>query len=132
MKRVGILAVILLVAHGVFAGEQVVGNFQPGLPQQAEVLAHVPVKGLVAEFINREGTGLGKSLGYLLWREVLTAVQDQRGAGVIYAHTPSETQLTDLLRSDYHRAAVEIAKAQNTRMAVITSYSIHYTKLYEQ
>jgi tetratricopeptide (TPR) repeat protein len=57
-------------------------------------------------------------LGYLLWREVLTAVHDQRGAGVIYAHTPGDKQLTDLLRRDYHRAAVEIAETQHTRMAL--------------
>lgn len=117
MTRLAALLLLLLAQCG-FAGEQIVGNFRPGLPQQAEVLAHVPVKGLVAEFINPQGTGLGKSLGYLMWREVLTAVQDQAGAGVIYVHTPSDTQLTDLLRRDYHRAAVEIAQAQHTRMAL--------------
>jgi len=45
-------------------------------------------------------------------------VQDQGGAGVIYAHTPDQTQITDMLRKDYHRAAVEIAKSQNTRMVL--------------
>jgi tetratricopeptide (TPR) repeat protein len=118
MRRLASLLFLLALLPCSFAGEQIVGTFRPGLPQQAEVLAHVPVKGLVAEFINPQGTGLGKSLGYLLWREVLTAVQDQRGAGVIYAHTPSDTQLTDLLRRDYHRAAVEIAQAQHSRMAL--------------
>ena len=110
--------ILLFIFRAAAGGEDIVGSFTPGLQQRAEVLAHVPVKGLVAEFINPQGTGLGKSLGYLLWREVLTAVQDQRGAGVIYAHTPGDRQLTDLLRADYHRAAVEIAEAQQTRMAL--------------
>jgi len=102
------------VAH---AGEIVTG-FVPGAGRGREVLAHVEVKGLVAEFLDPGDTGLGKSLGYLLWREVLTAISDQAGAGVILARPPGQTRLTELLRRDYHRAAVEIAQAQQARMVL--------------
>lgn len=96
----------------------IVTSFVPGQGPGREVLAHVEVKGLVAEFLDPEGTRLGKALGYLLWREVLTAISDQAGAGVILARPPGTTALTDLLLQDYHRAAVEIARSQHARMAL--------------
>jgi hypothetical protein len=98
------------------AGDIIVYGFEPGSPAAREVLRHVEVKGLVAEFLDPADTGLGKSLGYLLWREVLTAISDQRGAGVILARLPGERRLTDLLKQDYHQAALEIARGQNARM----------------
>ncbi|MCP4078129.1 MAG: hypothetical protein GY744_18335 [Gammaproteobacteria bacterium] len=122
MKNISRLIVLLLgltFQLPVFSADQITRSFIPGLQQGREVLSHVPVKGLITEFMNpKKDSGLGKSIGYLLWREALTAVQDQGGAGVIYAHTPDQTQITDMLRKDYHRAAVEIAKSQNTRMVL--------------
>lgn len=96
----------------------IVTGFVPGAGPGREILSHVEVKGLVAEFLDPGNTGLGKSLGYLLWREVLTAISDQAGAGVILARAPGETRLTELLRRDYHRAAVEVARAQQARMVL--------------
>lgn len=96
----------------------IVTSFVPGQGPGREVLAHVEVKGLAAEFLDPEGTRLGKALGYLLWREVLTAISDQAGAGVILARPPGTVALTDLLLRDYHRAAVEIARSQHARMAL--------------
>jgi len=119
--RLFILFVLLLCSLftlRAWGGERIVRDFQPGLPQGGEVLKQVPVKGLVAEFIDPQTTGLGKSLGYLLWREALTAVHDQRGAGIIYAHTTGDEPLTHLLRQDYHLAALEIAQEQKTRMVL--------------
>jgi hypothetical protein len=66
-----------------WAGDIVVGSFAPGKAPGVERLAHVEVKGLVAEFFDPGDTGLGKSVAYLLWREILTAISDQAGAGVI-------------------------------------------------
>lgn len=117
-SRIILLALSIIYASVTMAGERILQSFQPGRVESAEVLRHVPVKGLVTEFLNTERTDLGKSIGFLLWREALTAVQDQSGAGVIYAHTPDNTRITDMLGKDYHRAAVEIAKSQNTRMAL--------------
>ena len=120
MGRARILLLLLGLASllQAMAGERIVTGFQPGLPQGREVLQQVPVKVLVAEFIDPQSTGLGKSLGYMLWREALTAIQDQRGAGVIYAHTGADRPLADLLRRDYHLAALEIARAQNSRVVL--------------
>ncbi len=83
-----------------------------------EILAHVPLKAVVAEFLDPLDTGLGKSFGYLLWRETLTAISDQSGAGVIVAEAPPEERLVDMLRRDYHKAALRIARHQRARMAL--------------
>jgi len=116
-----LLAAALWLAAGATApgrAGEIITGFTPGAGPGREVLAHVEVKGLVAEFLDPGETGLGKALGYLLWREVLTAISDQGGAGVILARTPGQTPLTTLLEKDYHRAAVEIARAQQARMVL--------------
>jgi tetratricopeptide (TPR) repeat protein len=82
------------------------------------VLTNVPVKALVTEFLDPGDTGLGKSVGYLAWREILTAISDQAGAGVILARAPGEQRLTDLLQQSYHDAAVSIAREQSASMAL--------------
>ena len=121
MKRplritVYVLLALLLGVCQARAGEIVVYEFKPGAQMAREVLEHVKVKGLVAELLDPADTGLGKSLGYLLWREVLTAISDQKGAGVILARLPGEKRLTDLLKENYHQAALEIAEQQQARM----------------
>lgn len=109
------LALLLLTATA-HAGEVI--RFEPGAKPRANVvLANVPVKGLVTEFLDPGNTGIGKSLGYLMWREVLTAISDQAGAGVILARAPADRRLTDLLERQYHDAAVRIATEQGTAMA---------------
>lgn len=115
-RALGLLLGIVLVAVQAHAGEVVVSRFKPGTEASRKALEHVKVKGLVAEFLDPGDTGLGKSLGYLLWREVLTAISDQAGTGVILAHPPGEQRLTDLLKRDYHQAALDIARQQNARM----------------
>lgn len=102
----------------VHAGGEVMAEFKDERSRTPEVLAHVPLKAVVAEFLDPLDTGLGKSLGYLLWRETLTAISDQAGAGVIVAEAPPEERLVDMLRRDYHRAALRIAKNQRARMAL--------------
>jgi len=85
--------------------------------EQGEALPETRWKGVIAEFLDPQASGLGKSLGYLLWREALTAISDQAGAGVILARAPGERPITDMLEADYHLAAVRIARAQNAQMA---------------
>jgi hypothetical protein len=75
-------------------------------------------KGVVAEFLDPGDTGLGKSVSYLLWREVLTAISDQAGAGVIVAEAPPEERLVDMIQQDYHEAARRIAANQQARFAL--------------
>jgi hypothetical protein len=114
------------------AGDVVVGSFAPGKAPGVEHLAHVEVKGLVAEFLDPGDTGLGKSVAYLLWREILTAISDQAGAGVILAHPPDNRRLTDMLRNDYHRAAVEIARSQRARLVLWGAVNESKDKIYVQ
>lgn len=111
-----VLVTLIFCMAAAEAGEIIIYEFKPGAPAAREVLAHVKVKGLVAELLDTADTGLGKSLGYLLWREVLTAISDQAGAGVILARPPGERRLTDLLKANYHQAALEIAEQQQARM----------------
>ena len=99
------------------AGEIV--RFEAGLQAHTDVvLANVPVKALVTEFLDPGDSGVGKSVGYLVWREILTAISDQAGAGVILARSPGDQRLTDLLDQAYHEAAVRIAREQSARMVV--------------
>jgi tetratricopeptide (TPR) repeat protein len=112
-----LLAVTALAsAPAVLAGGAVT-TFQPGkLPPEA--LPHLQVKAVVAEFLDPDKTELGKEIGYLIWREILTAISDQKGAGVIIAHPPGNQRLVDMIRRNYHQAALQIAESQKARMAV--------------
>lgn len=122
---------LALLAPWSWAGDVIVG-FAPGKAPGAERLANVEVKGLVAEFLDPGDTGLGKSLAFLLWREILTAISDQAGAGVILAHSPDQRRLTDMLQSDYHRAAVEIARSQKARLVLWGAVNQAQDKIYVQ
>ena len=114
-------AVLLVALAGLCVSAQAgeIIRFEAG-PQARSgvVLAKVPVKALVTEFLDPGDSGLGKSVGYLVWREILTAISDQAGAGVILARAPGDQRLTDLLEQAYHDAAVRIAREQSASMAV--------------
>ena len=118
MRRLASLLALatLLLAPAVAFGGDIVG-FQPGRPA-APVLPHTKLRAVVAEFLDPGNTGLGKSLAWLLWREILTAIADQAGAGVILARAPGGTRLVDLLQERYHESALEAAKGQAARMAL--------------
>jgi len=108
----------LLVARPLAAGEQITAEFKDKRAVSPEALRQVPLKSVVTEFLDPGDTGLGKSLGYLLWRETLTAISDQAGAGVIVAEAPPGERLVDLLQQDYHAAALRIATNQRARLAL--------------
>jgi hypothetical protein len=118
--RIRLMACVMLLSScmilPVWAGDIIA--FQHETPRGPQVLQNVGIKSVIAEFLDPADTGIGKSLGYLLWRETLTAVSDQAGAGVILARAPEGQRLTDILAQDYHRAAVEIALYQKSRMAL--------------
>lgn len=106
-------------------------RFEPGtLAATKRVLTDVPVKALVVEFLDSGDTGIGKSVGYLVWREILTAISDQSGAGVILARTGDEHRLTDMLEQSYHSAAVKIAREQETSMVIWGAVSSAGDELY--
>jgi hypothetical protein len=113
-----IVAVLSLAAGGAGAGEQVMAEFKNARAVTPAVLRNVRDKGVVAEFLDHGGTGVGKSVSYLLWREVLTAISDQAGAGVIVAEAPPGERLVDLIEQDYHEAALRIAANQQARLAL--------------
>jgi len=100
------------------SGERVMTEFKDKRAKTPEVLSHVPLKAVVSEFLDPLDSGLGKSLGYLIWREVLTAISDQAGAGVIVAEAPPGERLVDLLEQDYHQAAERIGRHQRARMVI--------------
>lgn len=112
-----LLAVTILAAAPAVLAGGVVTAFQPGTPPP-EALPHLQVKAVVAEFLDPDKTELGKEIGYLIWREILTAISDQKGAGVIIAHPPGNQRLVDMIQQSYHQAALQIAESQKARMAV--------------
>jgi tetratricopeptide (TPR) repeat protein len=116
--RIALTLMLTLCWGSALAGGQVMAEFRDKRAKSPEVLAHVPLKAVVSEFLDPLDSGLGKSLGYLIWREVLTAISDQAGAGVIIAEAPPGENLVDLLRQDYHQAAERIARHQQARMVV--------------
>ena len=113
-----LVAALFLAARGVPAGEQVMAEFKNARAVTPEALQHVQNKGVVAEFLDPGDTGLGKSVSYLLWRELLTAISDQAGAGVIVAEASPGERLVDLIEQDYHEAALRIATNQKARLAL--------------
>ncbi len=119
-RKIALLFVLLLFfAVPVNGGDiLVVPGFRPGGQGNRVALPHLTNKGMVAEFLDRDDTGIGKSVAYLLWREVLTAISDQAGAGVILAHPPGQTRVVDLLKENYHRAAVDIATHQGAPLVM--------------
>jgi SH3-like domain-containing protein len=114
--RLAVLALLCAASATVLAAGET--QFQPGKPPPNLVLPQVPVKAVVAEFLDPDEVALGKEAGFLLWREILSAISDQSGAGVILAFPPGKERLTELLARDYHDAALNIARSQNARMAI--------------
>jgi hypothetical protein len=53
---------------------------------------------LIAEFLDPGGTGIGKSLSYLVWRELLTAIGNQTGESVILLNPAEQTLFDELKR----------------------------------
>jgi hypothetical protein len=113
-----ILSAAAVATGSARAGEQVMAEFKNARAVSPAVLPNVRDKGVVAEFLDPGDTGLGKSVSYLLWREVLTAVSDQAGAGVIVAEAPPGERLVDMIAQDYHEAALRIAANQQARFAL--------------
>jgi hypothetical protein len=119
-RHVACAALAALVAAGrAGAGEVVQAvEFKNARAVTPLALADVREKGVVAEFLDPGDTGLGKSVSALLWREVLTAISDQAGAGVVLAEAPAGERLVDMIAQDYHEAALRIAAGQQARFAL--------------
>jgi tetratricopeptide (TPR) repeat protein len=102
------------------AGDMVVSSFTDpaALKGLREVLPHLTNKVLVAEFLDRGDTDLGKALAFLLWGEVLTAISDQAGVGAVVARLPDEGRLVAIEQGTYHEAVADLARAQNTWLAL--------------
>lgn len=116
-KRI-LLAFVLLLATGssVEAAGSGPYKFLPGGNMLSEWWPPLQNRGLVAEFLDPADTGLGKSLSHLIQKELLTAIRDQVGAHVIYAHLPDGPSPMEMLKRNYHVAAMEIAKRQKATM----------------
>src|SRR5262245_30678659 len=97
------------------AGEIV--GFTPGKPA-APVLQQTKPRAVITDFLDPGSSGMGNAISLIIWREVLTAIADQAGAGVILAKAPGNRPLVDLLQERYHEAALDAARSQAARMAV--------------
>lgn len=118
MKRSLLTCLILLLFIGptaAFAGE-IISFVNSDKRNRVVVIPKADLRALVAEFLDPAKTGVGKSLGYLIWKETLSAISDQGGAGVILARAPEGKNLTELIGTRYHAAAREIAKFQKANM----------------
>jgi hypothetical protein len=111
---------MIILAWSTFAhaGDFITTRFKAGSQTGRVALPHLTNKGVVTEFLDLNNTGIGKSMGFLVWREVLTAISDQEGAGAIIAHPPGETRIVDMLKANYHLAAIDIAKYQESPMVL--------------
>ena len=91
MNRVYMLGVCLLLlgVQGVAYSSNVYFNFAI-----ADKRGDTDV--LIAEFLDPGDTGIGKSLSYLVWRELLTAIGNQTGKSVILLNPAEETLLEEL------------------------------------
>lgn len=118
-RRLTAAAILALLPYAANAGA-VITDFTPTHEPGStpEALTHLTNKALVTEALDPGDTGRGKAVGFVLWRELLSAVSDQSGAGVILARPPEGQRLTELLRRDYHQAAVQIARSQKTWLAL--------------
>jgi len=117
----------LALATPTMAGEIV--GFQPGKPA-APVLQQTRLRAVIADFLDPGGSGMGNAISLIIWREVLTAIADQAGAGVILAKAPGNRPLVDLLQERYHEAALDAARSQAARMAVWGSVEEHDGRLF--
>lgn len=72
---------------------------------------------LIAEFLAPGGTEIGKSLSYLVWRELLTAIGNQTGKSVILLSS-AEEKLIERLKQGRHETALEIAKKYRASMVL--------------
>lgn len=114
---IALLSICLMPASGQ-AGDIVTRSFSEDVPPGEKVLSNVEHKALIAEFLDPLDSGIGKDIAHLLWREILSAISDQSGAGAILARAPEGERLLDLLERDYHTAAIRIAEHQDGRMAI--------------
>jgi len=118
MKLIACLICLSLVWATAQAKDEVTRSFTDSTGNTDVALENVEQKALIAEFIDRQDTGIGRDLAQLLWLEAHAAVSDQAGAGVVLAKTPKGKHLVSLLKNDYHNAAVAIAEQQSARMAL--------------
>ncbi|USG62426.1 SH3 domain-containing protein [Sneathiella marina] len=112
--QIGIVSLLVAVSYPVSAGEVI--GFVNSTKSSHMVIPNTKLRALIAEFLDPAATGIGQSLGYLVWRETLTAISDQAKAGVILARAPEGKNLTELIGDRYHLAATEIANFQKAAM----------------
>ncbi len=119
-----------LAGHRLDAGEQVTAEVEDVRSVAPEVLQDAPLKGVLTEFIDPGNTGLGASLGYLLWREASTAVRDPTGARIAVGGASGAERRVDSLARDYHQAALRIAASHRARFALWGAVEIEGERLY--
>jgi len=107
-----ILVLLLLSSTWAHSGERVSlkGN-------QPVALSQARVKSIVAEFLDPDKKGLGVAAAIVIGGELLDAVSDVEGAGVLVATDREHDGILDRLGKGYHRAALEVAREQRAIVA---------------
>jgi len=81
------------------------------------ILPNAKNRGLVAQFMDPDSTGLGKSLGFLVRGEVRTAIGDPK-AGIIVAYQSEGKNIAGILEETDHLGALDIAREDGCYMAL--------------
>jgi chemotaxis protein MotB len=91
----------------------------------AETLPGRRLKAVILRFVDPQDTDTGLAVSRLLWREVIFAIIDIKGAGVIHSSEFAEPfqdrygkSPTSYLDEQLHTAAVEIARLQKANMSM--------------
>jgi len=115
VARVAVALVALLTVAS--AGGQETGvAFVRGQLRSGDVALAGRSNLIVVEFLDPRKTGLGKSVAALLFKDLLTAVGDQPGSGVLSASAPAGLRLMEFVERDQHRAAQRIGQEQRGRL----------------
>ena len=97
---ISMLCLVVLPWAHLGAGEAVTLGFVSHPRQQGDALSKPKI--VIAEFRDSSGTGVGRSVTHLLWREALVAIEDFFAESVVMADAPEVSQPTG--SQDYHSA----------------------------
>ena len=121
MRRAPVLALLTLILTlaGPVSAEQALYRFLSGSTSgpQAERPEVAPT-GLVAALLEPGDTGLGHTLGNLLWNELRTVLSAPDAGRELLLQGPGERPLAARLGQEYHRAAVQLARSYGASMVL--------------
>lgn len=116
MRIVAGLVALAICAPAV--AQDAVVSFERGQQRSGDLALAGRTNLIAVEFLDPRKSGLGKAIGALLFKDLLTGVGDQAGAGVLGASPPIGQRLADFVERDQHRAAQRIGQEQRGRLVL--------------